>query len=156
MKYHCGGSEEPLFNHCGARFGMAQTRHPRARGGFSVITFVPRYLHEQKRAGAFRSTARSRPRLCLVVRCGDLALSQKKNMPFGGFFTCSQNTKITPFFVNTEGFRPCLIKPSYGVSQWALMVRLVQKERPKSPQKSLSQKTRPFGLFWSFWQTGHF
>ena len=32
-------------------------------------------------------------------------------------------------FVNIEGFRPCLSKPSYGAPQWALMVRLMQKER---------------------------
>ena len=40
-------------------------------------------------------------------------------------------------FVNTEGFRPCLSKPSYRAPKWALMVRLTQKERLKSPRKSL-------------------
>ena len=44
-------------------------RHPpRRRGGFSVITFVPRYLHAGNLVGAFRPTTRSRPRLGLVVR----------------------------------------------------------------------------------------
>ena len=32
-------------------------------------------------------------------------------------------------FVNTEGFRPCLSKPSYRAPKWAIMVRLMQKER---------------------------
>ena len=39
-------------------------------------------------------------------------------------------------FVNTEGFRPCLSKPSYRAPKWALMARLMQKEQLKSPQKS--------------------
>ena len=39
-------------------------------------------------------------------------------------------------FVDIEGFRPCLSKPSYRAPKWALMVRLMQKERLKSPQKS--------------------
>ena len=59
--------------------------HPRSRGGFSLITFVPRYPHAANSACVFRPTTRSRPRLGLVVRCGDLALSQK-NMPFCAFF----------------------------------------------------------------------
>ena len=71
--------------------------HTRTWGGFSVIALVPRYLHAQNGGCVFRPTTRSRPRLgLLVVRCGDLALSQK-NMPFYAFFTCSQNSKITPF-----------------------------------------------------------
>ena len=41
--------------------------------GLSLITLVPRRLHGEKRAGAFRPTTRSRLRLGLVVRCGDLA-----------------------------------------------------------------------------------
>ena len=48
--------------------------HPRRRCGFSVITFVPRYLHGGNGVVTFRPTTRSRPRLGLVVRCGDLAL----------------------------------------------------------------------------------
>ena len=38
-------------------------------------------------------------------------------------------------FANTEGFRPCLGKPSYEAPQWALKARLMQKERLKSPHK---------------------
>ena len=45
---------------------------------------------------------------------------------------CSQNTTNC----NVIGFRPCLSKPSYRAPKWALMVRLMQKERLKSPQKS--------------------
>ena len=36
-------------------------------------------------------------------------------------------------FVNIEGLRPCLSKSSYGAPQWALVVRLMQKGRLKSP-----------------------
>ena len=43
-------------------------------------------------------------------------------------------------FVNIEGLRSCLSKPSYRAPKWALMVRLMQKERLKSPQKSLILK----------------
>ena len=46
---------------------------------FAKMTFVPCYLHAQNGVCVFRSTTRSRPRLGLVVRCGDLALSQKKH-----------------------------------------------------------------------------
>ena len=48
-------------------------------------------------------------------------------------------------FVNSEGLRSCLSKPSYRAPKWALMVRLMQQERRKSPQKSIFQKTGPFG-----------
>ena len=37
--------------------------HPRRRCGFSVMAFVPRYLHAGNGAVAFRPTTRSRPRL---------------------------------------------------------------------------------------------
>ena len=54
--------------------------HPRAQGDFSVIiTFVPRYLHAKNGVRVLRPTTRSCPRLGLVVRCGDLAISQKKH-----------------------------------------------------------------------------
>ena len=46
--------------------------------------------------------------------------------------------------VNTEGFRPCLSKPSYRAPKWALMVRLMQKERLKSPHKSLIIENQAF------------
>ena len=47
-------------------------------------------------------------------------------------------------------------KPSYRAPKWALMVRLMQQERRKSPQKSIFQKTGPFGdvtetAILSFW-----
>ena len=70
--------------------------HPRARGGFSIITFVPRYLHGQNGVVTFRPTTRSRPRLGLVVRCGDLAL-QRKNMPFCTFFHVQPKYQNAPF-----------------------------------------------------------
>jgi hypothetical protein len=57
-------------------------------------------------------------------------------MPFCTFFTCSQNTQMAPFSLIPKVFRPCLSKPSNGAPQWALMVRLMQKERLKSPHKS--------------------
>ena len=47
--------------------------------------------------------------------------------------------------------RPCLSKPSYRAPKWALMVRLMQKERLKSPHKSLIIETRPFWSFGPFW-----
>ena len=40
-------------------------------------------------------------------------------------------------FVNIEGLRPCTGKLSYGASPWGLVVRLIQKERRKSPHNSL-------------------
>ena len=41
-------------------------------------------------------------------------------------------------------------KLSYRPPQWALMARLMQKERLKSPHKSLFYVTGPFWSFWSF------
>ena len=38
--------------------------------------------------------------------------------------------------ISTVFFRPYLSKLSYRAPKWALMVRLMQKERLKSPQKS--------------------
>ena len=61
----------------------------------------------------------------------------KKTCLLVRFFTCSQKYQNNAIFLNIEGFRPCLSKPSYGALKWALMVRLIQKKRPKSPQKSL-------------------
>ena len=48
-----------------------------------------------------------------------------------------KHEKMTHFFVNTEGLRPCWSKLSYGSPQWTQMVRLMQRERLKSPHKSL-------------------
>ena len=53
-------------------------------------------------------------------------------------------------FVNIEGYRPYLSKPSYGAPQYAPMVRLMQKERLKSPHQSPFYVTVPFWSFWSF------
>ena len=79
---------------------------------------------------------------------GDAAISrysQKKNMPFCAFFHVQPKCQNDDIFVNFEGLRPCLSKPSYRAPKWALMVRLMQQERRKSPQKSIFQKTGPFG-----------
>ena len=61
----------------------------------------------------------------------------KKNMPFCAFFHVQPKHQNGAILVNIEGFRPRLSKPSYGASQWALVARLMQNDRPKSPQKSL-------------------
>ena len=70
----------------------------------------------------------------------------KKNMPFVRFFHVQPKPKHQndAIFVNTEGFRPCLSKPSYRAPKWALTVRLMQKERLKSPQKSLIIENQAF------------
>ena len=89
------------------------------------------------------------PRLGLAVRCGDLALYRKKTCLFGRFFSYVQpkkNQNDATIFVNIEGFRPCLSKLSYRAPKWALMIRLVQKERLKSPQKSLIIENQAFGV----------
>ena len=82
----------------GGAHGRRRARQstPQAEIWGSIITFVPRYLHARNGVCVFRPTTRSRPRLGLVVRCGDLALSQKTCL-FVRFFTYSQNTKMTPF-----------------------------------------------------------
>ena len=63
-----------------------------------------------------------------------MALRSRRELPLD-----SRPAKISndAIFVHIEGLRPCLSKPSYGAPKWALMVRLMQKKRPKSPQKSL-------------------
>ena len=60
-------------------------RPPAEIGGFGN-NFDPKYLHGGSSVVVFRPTTRSRPRLGLVIRCGDLAL-QRKNMPFCTFFS---------------------------------------------------------------------
>ena len=65
------------------------------------------------------------------------------------------------FFVNTEGLRPCWSKLSYGAPQWALMIRLMQKERLKSPHKCYFLCNQAFlVIFVIFWKKafrfGHF
>ena len=60
----------------------------------------------------------------------------RKNMLFCTFFHVQPKHQNGHIFVDIEGFRPYLSKPSYRAPKWALMVRLMQKERLKSPQKS--------------------
>ena len=55
---------------------------------------------------------------------------------FCTFFHVQPKHQNGHIFVDIEGFRPYLSKPSYRAPKWALMVRLIQKERLKSPQKS--------------------
>ena len=134
--------------------------HPQHSNGNSHMALGDR-RSERTTAGSALGCARGRqPRLGLAVRCGDLALS-RKNMPFWTFFHVQPKHQNGAIFVNTEGFRPCLSKPSYRAPQWALMVRLMQKERLKSPQKSLFYRNQAFWVilvifgqnmpFWSFW-----
>ena len=52
-------------------------------------------------------------------------------MLFVRFWACSQKNQNGNVFVDIEGFRPCLSKPSYRAPKWALMIRLMQKERLK-------------------------
>ena len=52
--------------------------------------------------------------------------------------------------VHIEGFRPCWSKLSYGATQKVPMIRLLHKERLKSPHKPPFYVTGPFGSFWSF------
>ena len=61
----------------------------------------------------------------------------KKKHAFLYVFLHAAKISNDAIFVNIEGLRPCLSKPSYGATQWGLMVRLLQKERLKPPQKSL-------------------
>ena len=78
---------------------------------------------------------------CLFVRFSPLFFHVQPKHPNGAIF------------VNIEDFRPCLGKPSYGAPQWALMVCLMQKERLKSPHKSLLVIWVIFGKTCHF---GHF
>ena len=71
--------------------------------------------------------------------------NNKKTCLFVRFFTCSQKHKNGNIFVDLESFRPCLSKPSYRAPKWALVVSLMQKERLKSPQKSLIRENQAFG-----------
>ena len=82
-------------------------------------------------------------------------------MPFCTFFHVQPKHQDGAIFVNTDGMRPYLSKLSYRAPKWALMVRLMQQERRKSPQKSIFQKTGPFGdvtetaIFGHFGHFGH-
>ena len=131
--------------------------HPRHSNGNSHMALGDR-RSERITAGGTLGCARGRhPRLGLAVRCGDLTL-QRKNMPFGTFFHVQPEYQNGAIFVNIEGFRPCLSKPSYRAPKWALMVRLMQKERLKSPRKSRITENQAFwGHFGAiFGQNSHF
>ena len=71
-----GRPTKPLVVSCAGRPGVGDTR-----GG--ALVFVKKLyfraicMGRKKRVVAFRPTTRRRPRLGLVVRCGDLALSRK-------------------------------------------------------------------------------
>ena len=83
----------------------------------------------------FMPTTQSCPRLGLVVRSRVAAHSGVRGLCHlacpavpkqqnGAIFVNIENSRK---FV--EGLRSCLSKPSYGASQWALMDRLMQKDR---------------------------
>ena len=91
-----------------------------------------------------------------VWRC-DAAISRyhQKNAFLYVFHVQPKHQKDA-IFVNIEDFRPCLSKPSYRAPKWALMVRLMQKERLKSPQKSLIIENQAFWvIFGHFGQNSH-
>ena len=118
-------------------------RHPRRRFGFFGITFFRDVTCSGIFNGGLLPPTRSQPQLGLAVGCGG-ATPQRKNMLFCAFFHVQPKYQNDAIFVNIEGFRPCLSKPSYGASQWALMVRLMQKERPKllAPARARVAPTR--------------
>ena len=92
-----------------------------------------------------------------VWRC-DAAISryhQKATCLFVRFSRAAKTHQNGVIFVNIEGFRQCLSKPNYGAPQWALMVRLMQKERLESPHKPLFYVTGPFVSFGSFFGKKH-
>ena len=69
----------------------------------------------------------------------EFSLTQRYNEKtsfFCTFFHVQPKHQNGNIFVDIEGVRPCLSKPSYQAPEWALMVRLTQKERLKSPQNS--------------------
>ena len=99
----------------------------------------------------------SHPPLGLVVRCGDLALSQKKHAFFVRFFHVQPKHQNGSSFVDIEGVRPCLSKLSYRAPKWALMVCLMQKERLESPQKSPILKNQAIWVILAILaKNGHF
>ena len=73
----------------------------------------------------------------MAWRLGSVALRwNEKTCLFCTFFHVQPKHQNGNIFVDIEGVRPCLSKPSYQAPKWALMVRLTQKERLKSPQNS--------------------
>ena len=59
------------------------------------------------------------------------------------------------FFINIEGLRKCWRKLSYGAPRWALVIRLTQNERPKSPpqKRYFIRKPGLWDHFCRFWKT---
>ena len=136
------GGLESRSHSPGSQLASPCSAHPRHSNGNSHMALGDR-RSELTTAGSALGCARGRhPRLGLAVRCGDLAkkVPLKKHTFLCVFYVqpCVQpKHRNGAIFVITEGFRPCLSNPSYGAPQWALMVRLMQKERLKSHRKSL-------------------
>ena len=85
-----------------------------------------------------------------------LATSDRKPV----FLHAAQNTKMAIFSLISKVFGHVLGKPSYRAPKRALLIRLMQKGRLKSPQKSLLIENQAFGVIlamlaknaiWSFW-----
>ena len=100
-------------------------RPPWRRGGFSLKAFVPRYLHGRSSVVAFRPSTRSYPRLGLVRSDPASRRTPAYGTSATGACPAVPKQKNCVIFVNTEGLRPCSSKPSYGASQWALIIRLM-------------------------------
>ena len=82
----------------GFGFGLHVNKKKTAEHRFFGKNFRSALFIWQNGVVVFKQTTRSRPRprLGLMVRCGDLTL-QIKTCLFVRFFTCSQNTKMAPF-----------------------------------------------------------
>ena len=63
-----------------------------------------------------------------------LSIIKNRLLLFCTFFHVQPKHQNGNIFVDIEGFRPCLSKPSYRAPKWALMVRLMQKERLNRPR----------------------
>ena len=122
-----------------AAYYRKKPHHPRRRFVFFANNFRSAlFTCTKRRACVFRSTTQSRPRLGLVVRCGDVALSQK-NMPFGAFLhhvqPKYQNNAI--FLFISEKFSAMLEQAELRGIPMGPRGPPNAKERPKSTQKSL-------------------
>ena len=105
--------DEKKHPNCFSALTRESKPHPRHPNGNSHMALGNR-RSERTTAGSALGCARGRhPRLGLAMRCGDLALSQK-NMPFCAFFHVQPKHPNDAIFVNIDGFRPCVSKPSYG------------------------------------------
>ena len=98
--------------------------HPRHSNGNSHMALGDR-RSETTTAGSALGCARGRTP-GWVWRCDAATSRYKEKYAFLDVsFTCSQKIKNDAIFVNIEGFRPCLSKPSYRAPKWTLMVRLM-------------------------------